>query len=107
MTREEKKQTIDELAGKLANSSYFYLTDSSALTVETINKFRRLCFQRKVEFRVVKNTLLKKAMEQVDAHAYVDLYPSLAVQHQCFLQIPEMYRPSSFRNLESLVKSPC
>ena len=77
MTREEKKQTIDELAGKLANSSYFYLTDSSALTVETINKFRRLCFQRKVEFRVVKKTMLKKAMEPVDGHAYVDLYPSL------------------------------
>jgi large subunit ribosomal protein L10 len=77
MTREEKKITIDELAGKLAESSYFYLTDSSELTVETINKFRRLCFQRKVEFRVVKNTLLKQAMEQVNPSVYEGLYTSL------------------------------
>jgi len=52
------------------------LTDSSSLNVETINKFRRLCFQRGVEFRVVKNTLLRKAMEQVGT-GYEDLFPTL------------------------------
>lgn len=77
MTREEKAQIIEDLAEKLSNSPYFYLTDSSSLTVENINKFRRLCFQRGVEFRVVKNTLLQKAMERVDASSYEGLFGSL------------------------------
>ncbi|MFN3528760.1 MAG: 50S ribosomal protein L10 [Bacteroidia bacterium] len=77
MTREEKAQIIEDLAEKLSQSPYFYLTDSSNLTVENINKFRRLCFQKGVEFRVVKNTLLQKAMERVDATVYEGLYGSL------------------------------
>lgn len=76
MTREEKREAIDGLAAKISTSPFFYLTDSSALNVETINKFRRLCFQRGVEFRVVKNTLLRKAMEQVGT-GYEELFPSL------------------------------
>lgn len=77
MTREEKAQIIEDLAEKLAQSPFFYLTDSSSLTVETINKFRRLCFERGVEFRVVKNTLLQQAMQRVDPTAYEGLYDSL------------------------------
>jgi large subunit ribosomal protein L10 len=77
MTREEKALIIDDLAEKLSGSSYFYLADSSSLTVENINKFRRLCFQSGVEFRVVKNTLLQKAMERVDASSYEGLFVSL------------------------------
>jgi len=76
MTREEKVVVIEELAAKLKDSPFFYLTDSSNLTVETINKFRRLCFQRGVEFKVVKNTLLQKAMESLD-NGYEELYDSL------------------------------
>lgn len=64
--REEKKQTIESLAEKLQSSNIFYLTDTSELNVETINKLRRLCFKRNVSMEVVKNTLLKKAMDKVD-----------------------------------------
>jgi large subunit ribosomal protein L10 len=77
MTREEKALIIDDLAEKLSQSPFFYLTDSSSLTVESINKFRRLCFDKGVEFRVVKNTLLQQAMQRVDATAYEGLYDSL------------------------------
>lgn len=77
MTREEKALIIDDLAEKLSGSSYFYLADSSGLPVETINKLRRLCFQRGVEFRVVKNTLLQKAMERVDASSYEGMFGAL------------------------------
>ena len=66
MTRVEKREAIDGLATKIAASTFFYLADASSLNVETTNKFRRLCFQRGVEFRIVKNTLLRKAMEQVE-----------------------------------------
>ncbi len=66
MKREEKNQVIESIAEKLKSNEIFYLTDTSELNVETINKLRRLCFRRKVQLEVVKNTLLKKAMEQSD-----------------------------------------
>ena len=64
MKKEQKTQLIDTLAEKLTNVSSFYLTDISNLNVETSNKLRRLCFKRKIELSMVKNTLLKKAMEK-------------------------------------------
>jgi len=67
MTREEKGKMIDELAEKFANTGYFYLTDASGLTVAQINDFRRLCFGKGVEYRVVKNTIIKKALDKQEA----------------------------------------
>ena len=64
MKKEEKYQIIESLSEKLKNSDFFYLTDTSELDVETINKLRRLCFKKEVSLQVVKNTLLKKAMEK-------------------------------------------
>lgn len=63
MKKEEKLQIIESLSEKLKTSEFFYLTDTSELNVETINKLRRLCFRRDVTLQVVKNTLLRKAME--------------------------------------------
>ena len=40
MNREEKTATIEALKEKLSGVDYFYLADSSTLTVEQINKFR-------------------------------------------------------------------
>jgi large subunit ribosomal protein L10 len=64
MKREDKFQVIESLTEKLANNEVFYLTDTSELDVETINRLRRLCFRRNVSMHVVKNTLLRKAMEK-------------------------------------------
>ncbi|PCJ81577.1 MAG: 50S ribosomal protein L10 [Flavobacteriales bacterium] len=64
MTREEKNQSIVGLTEKLNENRVFYLADVSAMTVEQSNKLRRLAFNREVSLNVVKNTLLKKAMEQ-------------------------------------------
>lgn len=64
MKKEEKTQLIETLAEKLNNVNSFYLTDISNLNVETSNKLRRLCFKRNIELNMVKNTLLKKAMEK-------------------------------------------
>lgn len=76
MTREEKNQVFEELKAKFASNSIFYLTDSSTLTVESINKFRRKCFEKGIEFRVAKNTLIKKALE-ANGGDYAELYSSL------------------------------
>jgi large subunit ribosomal protein L10 len=64
MTREEKALIIDELSEKFSQHQHFYVTDASGLTVEQINAFRRLCFNAGVEYRVYKNTLIRKALEK-------------------------------------------
>jgi large subunit ribosomal protein L10 len=64
MKKEDKFQVIESLTEKLKNNDIFYLTDTSDLDVETINRLRRLCFRRNVSMHVVKNSLLQKAMER-------------------------------------------
>jgi large subunit ribosomal protein L10 len=65
MTREEKGQIIEELAQKLQTTTNFYITDASGLTVEQVNTFRKLCYKHGIEYKVVKNSLIKKALESV------------------------------------------
>lgn len=77
MEKNKKNQEIADLKEKFGNSQYFYITDSSTLTVEKINKFRRLCFNAGIEYRVSKNTLIRKALEQVEGNNYEALYPLL------------------------------
>jgi large subunit ribosomal protein L10 len=64
MTREEKNQVIDDLTSVLEGKNIVYLADTTGLTVEATNNFRKNCFEKNVQLRVVKNTLLKKAMEK-------------------------------------------
>ena len=79
MTRDNKLQVVEELKAKFAEAPNFYIADSSELNVEQINNFRGLCFEKGVEMRVVKNTLVKKALEAVsDDGRYDDLMGSLA-----------------------------
>lgn len=63
MTKEEKAVIINSLKEKFANCTFFYITDASGMTVDKMNKFRKLCFQRGVEYQVVKNSLIKKALD--------------------------------------------
>ncbi|MBN8680092.1 MAG: 50S ribosomal protein L10 [Chitinophagales bacterium] len=78
MTREEKTVAIEELKEELGNSSFFYLTDSSTLTVAKINKFRRMCFEKGITVKVAKNTLIKKALEnEPESKGYAALFGSL------------------------------
>ncbi|MDR3184964.1 MAG: 50S ribosomal protein L10 [Prevotellaceae bacterium] len=64
MKKEEKKVIIDALAEQLKQMPTFYLADVSGLNAENTSKLRRVCFEKKVKLVVVKNTLLKKALEQ-------------------------------------------
>ena len=67
MTREEKAEVIAELTEKINDHSHFYITDTSGLTVAEINKFRKLCFDEGIEYKIYKNTLIKKALDGVDS----------------------------------------
>ena len=66
MTREDKAQLIGDLTKKLKETDHFYITDTSGLTVAEMNRFREMCFTKGVEYKIVKNTLIKKALENVD-----------------------------------------
>jgi large subunit ribosomal protein L10 len=77
MTREEKGQLINNLAETLSNSNVVYLADTSELSVEVVNKIRRDCFKKKISMQVVKNTLLRKAMERVEGKNFEGMYGSL------------------------------
>ena len=46
MTKQEKTQLIEDLKVKFAGSQYFYIADSTSLTVEQVNKLRKLCFSK-------------------------------------------------------------
>ena len=76
MTKEEKNQFIDVLDKSIQENSNFYLADISGLSAEESSNLRRLCFKREVSLQVVKNTLLKKALERNDSN-FEDLYDVL------------------------------
>jgi large subunit ribosomal protein L10 len=78
MTKEQKSQYIEDLANKLSETGVFYLTDASGLDVESVNSLREKCFKSNIEMKVVKNTLLKKAMEKIEDKNYEELYGVLA-----------------------------
>jgi len=76
MDKLQKQNEIAELEAKFKDAQYFYICDSSTLTVEKINKFRSLCFKKGIEYRVAKNTLIQKALEKLDGN-YEAIYPLL------------------------------
>ena len=79
MTKQEKINIVDELVEKFSSSDFFYVTDSSNLSVEDINSVRRKCFENNIELRVIKNTLVQKALERVEGERnFEKLYPVLA-----------------------------
>ena len=63
MKREYKNKIIDTLTDTINNTKHLYLTDISELNAEDTNKFRRKCFEEDIKLIVVKNTLLRKALE--------------------------------------------
>ena len=78
MNKQEKNQKVDELATILNENKNFYLADTSTITGIKINEFRRICFEKNVSMSVVKNTLLRKAMEKsANAAAFVPLHDTL------------------------------
>lgn len=66
MKREEKSQIIERLVEQITNSSHFYLTDISDMNAEETSNFRRACYKSDVQLVLVKNTLLQRALEQVE-----------------------------------------
>ena len=77
MTKEQKNEVIEVLKGKFSQYSNFYIADTEALSVAQIGTLRRACFDKNVEMKVAKNTLIKKALESLDGEKYTGVYESL------------------------------
>jgi len=77
MTKAQKNEVIELLKEKFSQYNNFYVTDTESLTVEQIGKLRRACFNKQVEMKVAKNTLIRKALEQLDGEKYAGMYDSL------------------------------
>jgi len=76
MRKEEKKKLIDSLTQQLTENNNFYLTDIATLNAEETSNLRRLSFKNGIQVVMVKNTLLRKAMENVDKD-FSELYSTL------------------------------
>lgn len=77
MTKEQKNEVIEALKEKFSQYNNFYVTNTEALNVDQITKLRRICFDKKVEVKVAKNTLIQKALEAIDKERYSNVFESL------------------------------
>jgi len=80
MTRDKKDLQIIEIKQLLSDNSVVYLTDASGLNSEDTTDFRRACFKKDVRMKIVKNTLLRRAMDETEGTDYSDLYEVLTGQ---------------------------
>ncbi len=76
MRKEDKALIIEEITNILSSYNTVYVADISGLTVEKSNALRKLCYKKGVKVKMVKNTFLKKAMEQCETD-YSEMYPVL------------------------------
>jgi len=77
MTKDQKNEVIVLLKEKFSQYNNFYITDTESLSVEQISNLRRSCFNKEVEMKVAKNTLIRKALEGLDSEKYSGLFDSL------------------------------
>ncbi|MCW3079687.1 50S ribosomal protein L10 [Segetibacter sp.] len=78
MTKDQKNEAIEVLKEKFNQYNNFYITNTEALSVAQVNKLRKICFDKNVEMKVAKNTLIKKALEGIDAERYSGVFDSLS-----------------------------
>lgn len=77
MNKDQKNEVIELLKDKFNQYNNFYVTNTESLTVEQVGKLRRICFNKKVEMKVAKNTLIRKALESIDSTRFSGMYESL------------------------------
>jgi large subunit ribosomal protein L10 len=77
MRREEKNAVIDRLAEQINEYPHFYLADTSELNAADTSNLRRKCFEKDIRLVVVKNTLLKKALEKCEKADFSQIFETL------------------------------
>lgn len=70
---EMKKAIVEEIADKFSKSSSAILFDYRGLTVEEVTELRKQFREAGVDYKVYKNTLVKRALEKAGVEGLVDL----------------------------------
>lgn len=76
MRKEDKLKNIEQISALVKEYNHFYLVDLTAMDAEATSKFRRACFQADIKLMVVKNTMLKNALDGFEVD-YSPLYAAL------------------------------
>lgn len=74
MPTPQKQQILEQTSERIRDVRGLYLADFSRMNVETLSLLRKQCREQKVQFRVIKNTLLKRAF---NARGITELDPFL------------------------------
>src|ERR1044072_6593381 len=77
MTPAQKSEAIEILKEKFSQYDNFYITNTESLSVEQVSNLRRAYFEKNVEMKVAKHTLIKKALESLNSEKYAGIYDAL------------------------------
>src|SRR5699024_4725176 len=78
-TLEEKRAVVEEITAELDSSGAVYIANYSGMSVSEVNDMRGEFFEDDISYHVYKNTLVKRAMDEVGG--YEELYPHLVEQN--------------------------
>ncbi len=84
MKKEDKSRIIENIESTIQSYSHLYLADTAGLNAEETSNLRRTCNKQNIKLLIVKNTLLKRAFDNLDAD-YSELYDVLKGQTSLFL----------------------
>ena len=76
MTKEDKVLVIQELKEVLQDAKVIYVASLEGMNAAATSDFRRQAFKQGISVRVVKNTLLQKALEQIEGKDYSEMFPT-------------------------------
>ena len=88
MTKEQKIQLVEKLTEKFKEYPNFYIADAGGLTVAETSELRQLCFDGNVQLQMVKNTLIKKSLENLDNN-YEEVFDVLKKSSSIFFSTSE------------------
>ncbi len=74
MTKDQKVVAIQEIKDLLQDAKVVYVADLDGLNAAKSSDFRRQAFKQNIKVKVVKNTLLQKAMEQIEGVDYSEMF---------------------------------
>jgi large subunit ribosomal protein L10 len=77
MPTAQKNQAIELLKEKFSQYNNFYITNTESLSVAQVSNLRATCFSKQVEMQVAKNTLIRKALEGLDAERFGGTFDAL------------------------------
>ena len=76
MTKEDKVLVIQELKEVLQDAKVVYVASLEGMNAAATSEFRRQAFKQNITVKVVKNTLLQKALEQIEGVDYSEMFPT-------------------------------